>query len=493
MPGLTQMDTSYKYVKFTYPNGEISSEGFLRNGKPDGYWKAYYENGQLKSEGNRENYKLDSTWTFYSKKGVIRSIINYKNGIKNGYRYTYLENEYIEEYFENNVKKKFTKVFYNNGSLKKITPFEEGLENGLALTYNIDSIIILIEEYKKGFLISREVINRSDRNGLKQGLWKYFYDNGTVMMEVTYLNNKKNGFLKRYDETGTLVVIEKYINDILQTDAVELKEYDIRRDYYSNGQIKVEGSYYNNKPDGIRREYDENGKIVQGYVFYEGIMIAEGIIDENGKKQGEWKEYYTSGKLMAEGKYKNSQRIENWKFYHENGNLEQEGKYTSRGRPDGEWIYYHENGEIYKIENYYNGYLDGEYIEYSDTGKVIVKGQYEEGYETGAWKYNIGDIVQKGSYTDGAETDWWIYSSYPEGNVLFKGKFFDGQPDGKHTWYYLNGRKKKEGNFANGMRIGDWKYYDKDGALFLIITYRQGVEIKYNNMLIKPDVDPINY
>lgn len=487
-----QLDTSYKYVKFTYPNGVISSEGYLRNGKPDGYWKSYYKNGQLKSEGNRLNYMLDSTWIFYNENGEKISEINYKNGRKNGYRYTYLKDEYIVEYFENDVKEKYTKVYYNEGSIKKIIPFEAGLENGTALTFNKDSVIILIEEYKKGILLSREVINRIDKNGLKQGLWKFFYSDGTLMEEVTYLNDKKNGFLKRYDENGVLVKIEKYVNDVLQTDVPELKEYEIRKDYYSNGQIKVEGSYFNNKPDGIRREYDEEGNIIKGYIFFDGILKAEGIIDANGKKQGYWKEYYPSGKLMAEGKYKDSYKVGVWNYYYENGKLEQKGKYNSKQNPVGEWNYYYENGNIYKIENYLDGELDGDYIEFNDTGKIIVKGQYFEGLKTGLWEYYIGDIIQKGKYFDGAETDWWVFTSVPDGKILYKGKFIDGIPDGKHTWYYGNGKKRKEGNYNMGLKSGDWNFYDDNGSLFLIITYRQGIEIKYNNMLIKPEIDPIS-
>ena len=47
-------------VKYYYPNGNVSSEGTLRNGKPDGYWKSYSESGRIKSEGNRVDFKLDS-------------------------------------------------------------------------------------------------------------------------------------------------------------------------------------------------------------------------------------------------------------------------------------------------------------------------------------------------------------------------------------------------------------------------------------------------
>ena len=28
------------FAKFTYPGGQLSSEGLIKNGKPDGYWKS---------------------------------------------------------------------------------------------------------------------------------------------------------------------------------------------------------------------------------------------------------------------------------------------------------------------------------------------------------------------------------------------------------------------------------------------------------------------
>ncbi|MFM9057157.1 MAG: toxin-antitoxin system YwqK family antitoxin, partial [Bacteroidota bacterium] len=73
-------------VTFRYPNGIISSEGFFKNGKPDGYWKSYYENGGLKSEGNRRGGLLDSLWKFYDEQGKKSSDIHYREGQKNGWQ-----------------------------------------------------------------------------------------------------------------------------------------------------------------------------------------------------------------------------------------------------------------------------------------------------------------------------------------------------------------------------------------------------------------------
>ena len=60
-------------TQFFFENGIVSSEGILKDGKPDGYWKTYYENGTIKSEGNRVNFALDSTWMFYFQDGLLSS------------------------------------------------------------------------------------------------------------------------------------------------------------------------------------------------------------------------------------------------------------------------------------------------------------------------------------------------------------------------------------------------------------------------------------
>lgn len=486
-----QTDTLMVPVKYTYTNGKISSEGFLRNGKPDGYWKAYYESGIIKAEGNRKNFLLDSLWKFYSEEGNITQEISYKEGLKNGIRRTFYKDEIIEDYFLNDVRELFTKVYFSDGKLKKIVPFTGGLEDGTAFEFNRDSIIILILEYKKGFLLSREHINRKDPNGLKQGLWKVFFINGKVQQEVTYLNDKRNGYLKKYDSTGTLISIEKFVNDEPALFAEELKEYEIRRDYYSDGRVKIEGSYFKNKPDGIRREYDSTGNIVKGYIFGEGVLLGEGIIDAAGKKQGSWKEYFETGEILAVGKYINNERTGSWIFYHKNGKVEQKGSFTNKGIPDGEWNYYYESGNLLKKEFYDNGDPEEEYIEYSDSGEVIVKGMFSEGFETGEWYYAIGDVIEKGKYQDGVQVDWWEQRSKSDEQLIFKGKYSDGLPEGRHTWYFSDGTKKSEGLYVNGLREGNWRIFAPDGTLIINITYKNGIEMKYDNIVIKPEIDPI--
>ena len=180
-PALAQKnDTTFKngFQKFTYPSGKLSSEGFIRDGKPDGYWKSFYENGNLKSEGNRKDFELDSLWKFYNENGKLILEISYKKGKKNGIRTSYLDKETIRENYRNDIKDGYTRYYFTDGKLKLEVPFVKGTEQGFGKEYASDGTIITLTEYKKGFIVDRLRINRKDKNNLKQGKWFQFMRTG---------------------------------------------------------------------------------------------------------------------------------------------------------------------------------------------------------------------------------------------------------------------------------------------------------------------------
>jgi antitoxin component YwqK of YwqJK toxin-antitoxin module len=474
---------------FYYPNGKIASEGTMRDGKPDGYWKSYDEYGNLVSEGNRKNFQLDSLWKFYDENGKLKLSITYKNGKKNGYRTTYLEDRILVDSFANDVKNGYSKVLYPDGKLKRITPFKNGLEDGVEKEYAEDGRLIMIATYTNGFLRHREYMNALDDLGRKQGLWKEFYPDGKLKMAGNYLNGLKHGYFKYYDEEGNLIKIEKYINDILQEDPPELAEYEIRIDYYPDGKIKVVGSYKDSVAEGIRREYSHDGKITDAYIMHRGRVIGHGIIDEQGQKQGPWKEYYMDGTLRAEGTYTNNVRTGLWKFYHPNGRLEQIGKYDAKGRGTGNWKWYYDNGALRRDENLFEGIHEGDYVEYDRDSTILLEGNYVDGIKEGFWREGEKGYREEGNYLEGVREGVWKYY-YPGDILYFEGAFIDGTPDGLHKWYYKNGKLMKQGRYMMGLREGDWKYYNEEGKVYLIIKYEDGIEKEYNATRIEPELTP---
>lgn len=472
------------YNVFYYPNGQISSEGNLLNGQPEGVWKSYDENGNLLSIGKRTNHLLDSTWTFFNSTGDKTLVINYKEGKKDGQRIQYFEDEYIVDNWKEDTLVGNVLTYNSKGWLKKRTPYEAGVPHGMEKEFDVTGLVVAVSNYYRGVLTRRESINRTDNFGYKQGNWKFFWPNGNLQMEVSYLNNKKHGFLKRYDENGNFLSVEKYENDELIADAKETKVLEKKVAYHPNGQPSIIATYYKGVPEGTRREFDENGKVIKGYGYENGWLRYEGILDMNGKRQGLWKEFYPTGELRSQGKYLNSNPVGLWKFFFPDKTIEIIGNYDNKGRKAGEWLWFYVNGDTMMIENYTDGELDGEFVEFDEKGKILSKGLYVEGTEDGQWIYHNNGYTEKGSYYDGMRQGQWI-SCYASGITAFVIHYEQDLMHGKYTAYWDNGRVRKTGNYVSGLREGIWLQYDEEGELILTTLYKEGKELKWNSYDIK--------
>lgn len=483
------------YVTLRHDNGKIASEGTMRDGLPDGYWKSYNKKGILISEGNRKDFLLDSVWNFYNEEGKLTMSVNFSQGKKEGKKMTFLPEEKIEEFYKTDKKVGKEKHFDNQGRLVKEIPFENGLEEGVAKEYNENGIIILLTEYKAGYIVRREFLNRVDGSGKKQGIWKTFFANDQVKEEGTYVNDRKHGFFKEFNEDGNLLKIEKYENGQLIVDAVETRKLEMRVDYWPNGNPKIIGTYFNGVAEGIRREYNSKGQVIQSYILKSGSILGKGVVDEGGTKQGYWEEYYDEHYakpdeklLRAKGKYVNSKPVGEWVYYLPNGKVEIEGSYNDKGKKIGLWTWYYPNGNILIEENYEDGLHEGLYTEYDENKNVIVKGIFAEDKEEGKWYRANKDFVEEGKYVDGKREGLWK-GYYKNGNVCYEASFNNDNYDGKYTRYWENGKLKEQGRYVLGLKNGSWKSYNKQAELFLVVTYKKGVEIRFEGVKIEPTLD----
>ncbi|HLN20754.1 MAG TPA: hypothetical protein VK213_06675 [Bacteroidales bacterium] len=483
------------YQVYKYPNGTKSSEGLMKNGKPEGFWKSYYVTGVLKSEGRRTNHLLDSVWVFYDQSGDITDKVNYLYGKKNGWHYRYKKDAsgvylWSQELYAGDIKQGTSTVFFPDGKVKETIMFSNGKKEGLSKEYDENGNIITLTEYHNDFLVTRERINRLDANKLKQGPWKVFYDNGRIRSEATYVDDLMHGYYKEYDDKGNLVLTMLYDKGSIVKSLVEDEpEIEIINRYDDSGRLTYSGPFRKDVPVGTHREYTPDGKIKNAFIYNDnGLLLEEGIVDEAGNRNGKWKTYFTDGKVSAEGQYNENRRSGQWKFYRADGKLEQAGSYNA-GRPDGIWKWYYDNGALLREEEYFQGEREGGFIEYSVTGEIISQGEYIAGERNGPWKYRNGDFTEEGNYISGLKDGLWK-SYYPNGKMMFKGSFVQGNPDGLQTYYYEDGRVREEQSFDLGIREKTWKKYDEEGAVILAIAYKNDVEVSINGVRIKlPESD----
>jgi len=119
-----------------------------------------------------------------------------------------------------------------------------------------------------------------------------------LKFEGEYLNGKRSGKGKEYNEYGNLFFKGEYLYD-----------YRIKGKEYNKGKIIFEGEYiFDKKWNG--KGYDENGNIIyelhngKGNIkeYYKGKLIFEGEY-LNGLRHGKGKEYDSYIRLIFEGEY----------------------------------------------------------------------------------------------------------------------------------------------------------------------------------------------
>jgi uncharacterized protein len=478
------------YNVFYYPTGKVSSEGFMRNGKPDGYWKTYYASGVIKSEGNRKSYLLDSIWCFYNEKGDTIEKISYLLGKKNGYSYTYNTNYkddpinmgkiLSKELYVNDKKEGLSFYYYNKGLLKEIIEYKANKKNGTATEYNMNGEIITIQKFSNGVLTERTKVNRSNDKKQKEGLWQEYYGNGNVKKEMYYKDGVLDGKYVEYDEKGQESVILHYKEGILfeERDSISF-DVDVKSEFDNKGNLIFSGTYRNGIPVGIHRQFDSLGNVINTLIYNEkGLVSGKGIINRDGKKEGSWEYYYGNGAVMARGKYSNNLETGKWNYYLPGGKIEQTGSYKN-GKYDGLWTWYFDDGAVKREEEFYNGKEEGEYLENDKEGNVIAKGKYYDGEREGEWLYKVNDYIEKGSYKGGLRDGKWE-AFYSNEKLKYEGNYIQGNADGIHKFYYENGKLKEEQYYISGIREKNWKKYDQEGNLVITISYRDDVETRIN-------------
>jgi antitoxin component YwqK of YwqJK toxin-antitoxin module len=137
------------------------------------------------------------------------------------------------------------------------------------------------------------------KNYLWHGFYKEYYANGNVKVETFYEQGKKSGLHRTYFEDGKLHT-ETYYNK-------EGRKDSVMRGFFASGQIEWEGYYKSDKLEGKDIRFYANGKLHRDF-FY-----------KNGKKDGEQKAYYKSDKLKYVAYFKNGEVGTGLKEYEEDG------------------------------------------------------------------------------------------------------------------------------------------------------------------------------
>ena len=473
------------YKKFYFESGNLSSEGYLSKNIPEGKWISYYQNKQIKSVGYWKNAQLDSTWLFYDSTGNLILKENYSENLKEGFSIEFDTTGYIKKQtqYKKGVKNGLEKIFFDHSELIKFTTiYDNGKKNGETLEYNKNQKIITILNYNKGLLSKKEEINRYDSDGNKQGIWKDFHENGKIKKEVIYFHGKKDGFEKIYDKKGKIQELQSYNNGIESKNEISLGV--VYNKVVLNNNNYLLGVVENNLKQGLFKELNSNDEVIS-YRFYKNdTLFYKGNYDSLNNKTGKWIYYWGNGNIMIEGEYFQNLKTKEWKYYYKNGNIQQKGTYI-KNLPNGLWEWWYDGKRKRRTEEYLNGRENGIVNEYDTNGVIITYGEYVYGEREGEWYYIMNDYKEKGNYIGGMKTGKWKKIYLNKNQIKFSGEYINDTPIGKHIEYFPNGIIRKIGKYRDGEKEGEWKIYNQKGEIILTQLFKRGVEIKREGVKIK--------
>jgi len=172
------------YGKFTYyyQNGKTQTVSEISENGRVARITSWFPNGKLMARGKYLNQQRDSLWQFYSEfDGVLVSEEFYVKGKKHGPE----------------------KIFYPGKGVAEIIPWQEGV---------------------------------------KEGNWEQFYDDGAPKLQGSYVNDEKEGPFKTF---------------------------------FVNGKLLATGQYRNGHQDGTWTYYDETGKVTMKEYYDDGILVRK--------------------------------------------------------------------------------------------------------------------------------------------------------------------------------------------------------------------------
>ena len=257
--------------------------------------------------------------------------------------------------------------------------------------------------------------------------WTWYNKDGNIVLEreMESQDDKwKKKVEKLYNENGVLISQINYKDDRKEG---EYHHWD------GDGNKTVEGFYLEGENHGERRVY-RKGKIHFMQTF------------KNGKLNGLAKYKTTDGKRDREGTYKNGKKDGKWSFYNKNEMKVWEGNYK-RDIVEGEVVQYREDGSLKSKEIFTEGVLDG---------------NYEYFYKNGTLKES-GSIINTFMDTDTVTRDGEVLSYYRGGTLKSLETYECGIRSGPQKYFYKDGMVSQEGTYKAEGRVGSWIWYWPNG------------------------------
>ncbi len=403
--------------------GQLTSEESWLNGMQSGSQKVYYENGNPQLVYSCDSGKVVgkvnrfysnghvSMTGYYNKKGLTGEWIEYYPNDTVEYRYYYDEGTLVGRRFNYSPVGKLVgeETFNSDGESIGLRYFGSNGKVIDDLKYPFGS-----EMFTLHFPNGKERAKINIKNRKRDGVQEYYFPNGKLESQKTFISGNKQGKSTEWDYRGRLVEVKNFSMNMLDGNFMS----------YENGKPSMVTSYQMDTNQGLYAELHPNGKV------YRKIAV------ESGERQGPGDCFAPDSTWMYGAQYRDDKMfavsyIDAQGQLHANELIDKTKK---------EIVCYYKSGKISARLPFSNCIFNGKHIIYYSNGQPLRETSYVNDYRDGQSKY-----------------------FYENGKVMEVADWSNGCHNGRYTSYYVNGQKEKEGNYIAGKKQGKWIVYDETG------------------------------
>lgn len=503
----------YQYVddilegNFTtfYLLGGKQCEGSYSQDKLTGKHTCYYTNGIISSQKNFANDLYDGKIIYFYDNGDTSAIEHYTAGVMNGvvkkflpmHQQIYLanvENDNIitstNYYYNGKVENELTTIkgekkqisYYENGKIKNETYVKKNGEDYNIKYFDRTGKLWSEEVYEKNILKKTLLYQGSkviEEIKAKSGITTMKEENGNIFYTGSYTEGIRNGLHKTYYENGILRSEENYLNGLLHGSITHYDQYGgiSAKGTYFEGSIY--GEYEINSEEGIKSVYNYKKDVLHGpFKKYKNEkLIEEGFYNE-GKFNGDLIQYWLDGGIKYINTYVDDEFIKSSSF-------------TSDGKINYEYtidqnlkkLSFNSADKLQSFEfELLNGYKTGKYI-IKKNNKTAVAGSYinfKNDKETKIY-YDNGNISQELNYVLNNLHGTQKYYDFNQ-KLKSENTYVHGNEEGPEKRYFASGGLFFEGQSTNNKRWGQFRYYNQEGIVILVLHYENNYIKAYQSL-----------
>ncbi|GAB4277785.1 MAG: hypothetical protein Kow0068_01050 [Marinilabiliales bacterium] len=112
------------------------------------------------------------------------------------------------------------------------------------------------------------------KNGIREGVWEWWFPNGQLGKKAYYNNGKPNYTSSFWYKNGNKKLEVQYVDGVKNGKLIY---------WYNNGSMRLQASFKNDKLDGLYEFWFKNGQIAKKAVYQNGILISAIEWNKRGK------------------------------------------------------------------------------------------------------------------------------------------------------------------------------------------------------------------